>query len=45
LDIYSNNDQEKQLMMMMGNDDQLGAFQSRCEGKKNKKNKKKDFRA
>lgn len=30
---------------MMGNDDQLGAFQSRCEGKKNKKNKKKDFRA
>jgi hypothetical protein len=31
-------------MMMMGNDDQLGAFQSRSEGKKNKKNlKKKGF--
>jgi hypothetical protein len=26
---------------MMGNDDQLGAFQSRCEGKKNKKKIKK----
>jgi hypothetical protein len=29
--------------MMMGNDDQLGAFQSRWEGKKNKKKLKKGF--